>query len=190
MENPLSIEMNASMPDPNDPQPAPDDPGAEPARPPTPPEVPQTDEPPGIPPSSPDPVPSPGEEPIQIPPDVPAEVPSPPDSPAPGAARSSFLAMALACCIVASGPTVAQSQENGPDMTSPTDPCQARPDAQAGSDDEADGRADDAAPPELEKCNGVLTPPKTGDREIEEPPPDTGTTPVIPPENVPEQPPD
>lgn len=177
------------MPDPNDPQPTPDDPGPEPARPPTPPEVPQTDEPPGIPPSSPDPVPSPGEEPIQIPPDIPAEVPSPPDSPAPGAVRPSFLAMALACCVAASGPTAAQGPENDSDMTGPANPCQAPPDAQAGSDDETDGRAGDAAP-ELEECDGVLTPPRTGDQEIEEPPPDTGTTPVIPPENVPEQPPD
>ena len=44
--------------------------------------------------------------------------------------------------------------------------------------------------PSLENCNGVLTPPRTGDEEIEEPAPNTGTTPVIPPGAVPEQPPE
>lgn len=41
----------------------------------------------------------------------------------------------------------------------------------------------------LDKCNGVLQPPQTGDAEIREPAPNTGETPVIPPGALPEQPP-
>ena len=48
---------------------------------------------------------------------------------------------------------------------------------------------DDGSRLSLQDCNGVLKPPPTGDREIEETPPDIGTTPVIPPGAVPQQPP-
>lgn len=41
----------------------------------------------------------------------------------------------------------------------------------------------------LDKCNGVLQPPPTGDAEIGEPAPGGGETPVIPPGALPEQPP-
>lgn len=41
----------------------------------------------------------------------------------------------------------------------------------------------------LQRCNGVLKPPPTGDSEMVEPAPHVGTTPVIPPEAVPDQPP-
>ena len=39
----------------------------------------------------------------------------------------------------------------------------------------------------LARCNGVLAPPAEGDPGIITPPPDIGTTPVIPPEATPEQ---
>lgn len=190
--------MIASMPDPNNPRPTPDNPNPEPARPPTPPETPNPDEPPGVPPPSPDPIPSPGEEPVQIPPEtppeVPPEVPPRPGFPAPTAVRTSVLAAALLGCLVAVSPTAAQTSGGDTDVTEPTDPCQAQPDDQGDpDDDETDGgddRADNDRRLALEHCNGVLTPPGTGDQEIEEPAPDAGTTPVIPPEFVPEQPPD
>lgn len=172
--------MTASTPNPNSPLPTPDDPNPEPARPPTPPEAPDPEEPPGVPPA-PEPVPTP--EPVQIPPQAPPEVPTGPGFPAPTAVRASVLAAALLGCLVAAAPVAAQTQ--------PTDPCQAQPEGQGGSDDdEADGgadRANDDRRAGLERCNGVLTPPRIGDHEIEEPAPDTGTTPVIPPERVPEQ---
>lgn len=40
----------------------------------------------------------------------------------------------------------------------------------------------------LGACDGVLEPPPAGDAEIIQPPPDTGETPVIPPERLPDQP--
>lgn len=39
----------------------------------------------------------------------------------------------------------------------------------------------------LARCDGVLAPPPVGDPGMVTPPPDTGTTPVIPPEATPEQ---
>lgn len=185
--------MTASTPDPYNPQPTPDNPNPEPARPPMSPETPEPDEPPGVPPPSPDSVPSPGEEPIQIPPETPSEVPPQPGFPAPTAIRASFLAAVLLSWIVAVSPTAAQTSDDGPDVTAPTDPCRAQPDDQAEADEgeakNQDDRTGNDPRPALEDCNGVLTPPRTGDQEIEGPPPDTGTTPVIPPETVPEQPP-
>jgi hypothetical protein len=77
----------------------------------------------------------------------------------------------------------------------PTDPCQVEPEdrSEGTGRNGAGARQDEAGDghrPSLENCDGVLTPPPTSDREIEQPPPDTGTTPVIPPGTVPEQPPD
>lgn len=40
----------------------------------------------------------------------------------------------------------------------------------------------------LEDCNGILDPPPVGDSEIVEPPPETGETPVIRPDDLPIQP--
>ena len=40
----------------------------------------------------------------------------------------------------------------------------------------------------LNRCKGILIPPPTGDAEMVEPAPDIGTTPVIPPDSVPDQP--
>ncbi|RIY02867.1 hypothetical protein D3218_05515 [Aureimonas flava] len=61
-----------------------------------------------------------------------------------------------------------------------TDPCAARP---------ADGSGTSLSG-QLADCNGVLTPPDTGPTGIEVPvpAPDPGTTPVIPPGAVPDQP--
>ncbi|MGE0847116.1 MAG: hypothetical protein AB7L41_12675 [Flavobacteriaceae bacterium] len=61
-----------------------------------------------------------------------------------------------------------------------SDPCAAAPE---GDDEQADGETQLSG--RLDRCGSVLTPPKTGDGEIVEPAPDTGRTPVIPPEAVP-----
>ena len=42
----------------------------------------------------------------------------------------------------------------------------------------------------LADCNGVLSPAPVGDRELLEPAPDAGTTPVIEPKDLPDQSPD
>ncbi|MET3791266.1 hypothetical protein [Aquamicrobium terrae] len=189
--------MTKLMPDPNDPQPTPDNPNPAPARPPTPPETPQPDQPPSVPPPSPDPIPSPNDEPVQIPPDTPSEVPPQPEFPGPTAMRAWGLVVVLLGCVAAISPTAAQISDNEPEasdkepeVTEPMDRCQAQPDGEKQADAERDDQhANNAPRPELDDCNGVLTPPKTGDGEMEEQPPDTGTTPVIPPEAVPGQPP-
>lgn len=188
--------MNPFAPDPNNPRPTPDNPNPAPVHPPAPPETPQPDEPPGVPSPSPDPIPSPDQEPIQIPPETPPEIiPSEPGFPAPSASRALvFAAATLLCWTGALGFAAAQtSDENGD--TGRSDPCQVEPGNQNESTERsgAEGgndEAEDRPRPSLEECNGVLTPPKTGDQEIEERPPDTGTTPVIPPGAVPEQSPD
>ncbi len=61
-----------------------------------------------------------------------------------------------------------------------TDPCAARP----------DGAEAQTLSGQLADCGGVLTPPETGTSGIEAPvpAPDPGTTPVIPPDAVPDQP--
>lgn len=181
--------MTVLMSNPNTPRPTPDNPNPEPRHPPTPPETPNPNETPAVPPPAPDTVPLPGQEPVQIPPDTPPEVPPPSGFPA----RAAFLAAVLGCIAVA-GPTVAQTSEGDRNATKPAGPCQAQPENPAEPEgDDTRGQEHQAGHgqrPGLEDCDGVLVPPKTGDREIEEPPPDTGTTPVIPPETVPEQPPD
>ncbi|MBB6470325.1 hypothetical protein HNQ96_006222 [Aminobacter lissarensis] len=78
---------------------------------------------------------------------------------------------------------------NGSEELVPADPCQAKP-ADHSEDPTTDTSKEALASQNiLEHCKGVLTPPKTGDQEIEEPPPDTGTTRIIRPGDVPVQPP-
>lgn len=192
--------MADPVPDPNNPQPTPGNPNPEPARPPLAPETPRPDTPPGVPPPTPDPVPAPEEEPVQIPPGTPPEIPSQPGFPAPTAMRANplvsktarkWLSAAFVAFVGFSSPVAAQSPETH-DQPQTIDPCQAEPEDK---EDEAGKNEKDQSPDSqlsaemLDRCNGVLSPPPTGDREIEEPPADTGTTPVIPPGTVPQQPP-
>jgi hypothetical protein len=83
------------------------------------------------------------------------------------------------------------------------DACQAQPqdnpsngqtgaaDANANKNDGADtsaGSGETAAlSDKLDRCGGVLKPPPTGQTGMVEPAPDVGRTPVIPPEQLPEQ---
>jgi hypothetical protein len=100
-----------------------------------------------------------------------------------------LLAAVLLCLTGAVAPATAQSQDDGAEKTDTDDPCQAEPDDPGGDTKRNGAEANGISPEELERCKGVLTPPKTGDQEIEEPAPDTGETPVLPPGGVPEQPP-
>jgi hypothetical protein len=52
---------------------------------------------------------------------------------------------------------------------------------------EPDTGSDESLSGTLDPCNGVLVPPRVGDGEITEPPPDAGTTPIIRPEDLPAQ---
>ena len=191
-----------SNPDPNDPQPTPGNPNPGPARPPIPPETPPPHVPPGVPPPSPDPVPSPGEEPVQIPPDTPPEIPSEPRFPGPTASIAGSFLRPVGAAIMLAGalslpgvvdPAKAQSDDAGA-AADTLDPCQVEPGDDTGETTE--GRLETRAEKDhrstaelLERCAGVLSPPPTGDPGIEMPPPDTGSTPVIPPGSVPAQPP-
>ncbi|OWW00143.1 hypothetical protein ATY81_25475 [Rhizobium sp. R72] len=40
---------------------------------------------------------------------------------------------------------------------------------------------------DFSRCGGVVKPPRSGDQAIEHPAPETGTTPVIPPSDIPRQ---
>ena len=102
-------------------------------------------------------------------------------------------AATLLCWTGATGSAAGQTSD-GKDGVELTNPCRVEPadrnegtgrNGEEGGNDEVDN----GSRPSLEDCNGVLTPPRTGDEEIEKRAPDTGTTPVIPPGTVPEQPP-
>jgi hypothetical protein len=64
----------------------------------------------------------------------------------------------------------------------PAEPCRAEP-----ADKAMPGNGEETLSEQLDRCNGVLKPPPHADGEIEEAPPDTGRTPVIPPGQLPEQ---
>jgi hypothetical protein len=91
----------------------------------------------------------------------------------------------LACAVPAAAQTDSQ----------PTSPCQAQPDQNKNSGNNA-GQTGEQRPPaggsltqKLDPCDGVLTPPPTGDSGMTEPAPNQGKTPVIKPGEVPQQPP-
>jgi hypothetical protein len=88
-----------------------------------------------------------------------------------------------------SSPVGAQSPENR-DEPKALERCRAEPEDKAEEKKKAQSEDNQRSAEMLERCEGVLSPPPTGDSEIEEPPADTGTTPVIPPGTVPEQPPE
>ncbi|MCX8570744.1 hypothetical protein NDO48_17130 [Aminobacter sp. MET-1] len=83
--------------------------------------------------------------------------------------------------------TAGQLSDNG-HKEIPSAPCQTQPDPGNTPDKEKSNPKKALAGSKLDHCDGVLTPPRTGDR-IEEPPPATGTTPIIRPDEVPAQPP-
>lgn len=77
----------------------------------------------------------------------------------------------------------------------PSSPCQAEPDQNSNSGNNAGQTGDEKKPPagdltqKLDPCNGVLKPPPTGDSGMTEPAPNQGNTPIIKPGEVPQQPP-
>ncbi len=103
--------------------------------------------------------------------------------------RSLLLPLAAGACLlgwhaIASAQTQAPQAEPG--VT--TQDCQAAPAPEGdAAQNPVPPAADDNLSTQLDKCNGVLQPPKTGDTQIQETPPAEGKTPVIPPGALPEQ---
>lgn len=94
-----------------------------------------------------------------------------------------------AALVLGASPTFAQTATPLPETASPDTPAQAIPP----STDPCAAQPGDGAQTlsgQLADCGGVLTPPETGTSGIEAPvpAPDPGTTPVIPPDAVPDQP--
>lgn len=105
---------------------------------------------------------------------------------------SVFAAAALLCWTGTLGAAVAQASDGSGD-TQRVQPCVAKPEDQAKGNDGNDAlggndKAENRPQPSPGECGGVLVPPKTGDQEMRIEPPDKGTTPVIPPGAIPEQP--
>ena len=106
-----------------------------------------------------------------------------------------FLALAVpATAQITPDPATPDEQPRSEDCLLPPDDgvAEAEPDGEtvpAVPDDESKPPETDSLTEKLDPCNGVLQPPPTGDAEIAEPPPDTGVTPIIPPGELPEQPP-
>lgn len=98
-----------------------------------------------------------------------------------------LLALSVA---VLPAPGPASGQPRGEERPILQDRCRAdpdegdrtRPDAGRNTDD-----ADRSLSELLEDCGGVLDPPATGGRDMVEPPPDTGETPVIRPRDLPDR---
>ena len=103
--------------------------------------------------------------------------------PTPRDQRRIFAATALLCWAGTLGPALAQASDGG--STAQPHPCVATPDDQAKN---GSGAAENRPQAALDACNGVLTPPRTGDQEMPMEPPDKGKTPVIPPGAIPPQP--
>ena len=81
---------------------------------------------------------------------------------------------------------IAEAQVGGRVQTS--DPkCQAPAD-QHTSQDGVPSHSADSLTGKLSECEGVLEPPPTGDAEFAQPPPDKGKTPIVKPEDLPQQP--
>jgi len=104
----------------------------------------------------------------------------------------SFMRFLLAACFLCAADLAVSAQEPPPprqtnhEAPAPEE-CRAEPEGQGGIDQGKDAAEHDTAI--LERCKGVLKPPPTGDSEMVAPAPHVGTTPVIPPDSVPDQPP-
>lgn len=99
---------------------------------------------------------------------------------APVCAALLFGAVPAALAQTPDAPPAAGSQDApGQAIPPSTDPCAAQP-----------GAAGQTLSGQLSDCGGVLVPPETGTSGIEAPvpDPDPGTTPVVPPGAVPDQP--
>ncbi|CAN7667359.1 hypothetical protein LJR231_005293 [Phyllobacterium sp. LjRoot231] len=105
--------------------------------------------------------------------------------------RPGFMRFVLVICCFSTVEASAIAHErhfhqSGDEQPGPEE-CQIDPEALGGME-QGKGQAERDAGV-LQRCKGILIPPPTGDSEMVEPAPDVGTTPVIPPDTVPDQPP-
>ena len=90
----------------------------------------------------------------------------------------------LAAVALVASPALAQTDAPGDDALGVIEDCQLVPEGE-GATGGADTLTEALAP-----CNGVIAPPPAGDADMTIVPPPVGETPIIPPEQVPEQPAD
>ncbi len=98
--------------------------------------------------------------------------------------RAASLLAAVALGTLAAGSAHAQTAPDDDDALGVIEDCQILPEGE-GAISGADTLSEALAP-----CNGVIAPPPAGDADMTIVPPPVGETPVIPPEQVPEQPAD
>ena len=98
--------------------------------------------------------------------------------------RPGFMRFVLVACFLCTVEVLAIAQEPRTPQTDDEGPapeeCQIDPEGPGGMDQGEAPTQSDAR--RLQRCKGVLIPPPTGDSEMVEPAPETGTTPVIPPD--------
>lgn len=94
-------------------------------------------------------------------------------------------ALSLPALLLLAAPAFGQTgEEQAPESR---DRCRPSPDEQESAGPDVDMKDREPLSDMLEDCGAVLPPPPTGDSEIAEPPPDVGETPVIRPQDIPEQ---
>lgn len=104
----------------------------------------------------------------------------------PRSARAAAAAIRILALSILTVPASGQQGEN--EQPPVDDRCGVVPDDENSPDAQRQTNGAEKSLSEvLEDCNGVLDPPPVGDSEIVEPPPDTGETPVIRPDDLPAQ---
>jgi hypothetical protein len=92
--------------------------------------------------------------------------------------RPKIVVAVAATLLLAQVPEPLRAQSENGQKPSQADPCQAGPEGRR-----SEGNA--GLSEKLDRCGGVLKPPSSADHEIEKRPPETGSTPVIPPGQLP-----
>ncbi|WP_137392234.1 hypothetical protein [Rhodoligotrophos defluvii] len=95
-----------------------------------------------------------------------------------------FGTLACSALLVLATASFAQAQDLAPGEAAPPQDCVLDPELGPPADEKEREPSLQALTP----CEGVIRPPRVGDSELVTPPPDVGTTPVIPPRLLPEQP--
>lgn len=98
--------------------------------------------------------------------------------------KTRIVAIIAAALTLTQAPPPLRAQTANDRQPSQAAPCQARPEGgPSNGSDEANGNT--GLSEKLDRCGGVLKPPSSADQEIEKQPPETGSTPVIPPSQLP-----
>ena len=95
--------------------------------------------------------------------------------------------LALSILLSFASLTSAASQGESLSGTAEGDPCVAEPEELGGGNEAKVSKDTLSLTEQLDRCGGVIEPPAVGDRELVEPAPEKGATPIIPPSALPEQ---